>query len=53
MVVSVLSVGACMLLTRRFGAVGGLAAVVAGQVITISIFTVHAQRMHREALLAG
>ena len=50
--VSAISVGACLLLTKHFGAAGGVAAVVAGQVITVSMFAVFAVRMHRDELLS-
>jgi O-antigen/teichoic acid export membrane protein len=50
--VSAISVSACLLLTKHFGAAGGLAAVVAGQVITVSMFALFALRMHREELLS-
>jgi len=52
MVVSAISVSACLLFTRHFGAAGGLAAVVFGQAMTVSILSVYAMRMHNEALLA-
>jgi len=50
--VSAISVGTCLLLTKHFGAAGGVAAVVAGQVITVSMFAVFAVRMHRDELLS-
>jgi O-antigen/teichoic acid export membrane protein len=51
--VSFVSVCACFLLTHRFGATGGLAAVVAGQFMTVSVFLVSALRMNRAAMTAA
>jgi O-antigen/teichoic acid export membrane protein len=46
-VVSLVSLGACLVLSRRYGAVGGMAALVMGQTLNVSIPLLSAFRKHR------
>jgi O-antigen/teichoic acid export membrane protein len=47
--VSAVAVAACVLLARRYGAVGGMQALVVGQVLNVSILLFLAMRAHRTA----
>ena len=49
MAVAAVSVTACLLLTRRYGAVGGMVALDAGQALSVAILLMSALRKHRRA----
>jgi len=51
--VAAVSVTACLLLTRRYGATGGMEALVAGQVLNVAILMATAIRTHRQERLAA
>jgi O-antigen/teichoic acid export membrane protein len=53
MVVAAVSVTACLLLTRRYGATGCMEALVAGQAVNVSILLYYAMRTHRLARVAA
>jgi O-antigen/teichoic acid export membrane protein len=53
MVVAVVSVAACGLLTRPYGAVGAIEALVVGQLMNIAILTTSAMSTHRHATAAA
>lgn len=48
LVVSVASVSACLVLTRRYGVTGAMEAFVGGQLVSIAILLVFALRKHRQ-----
>jgi O-antigen/teichoic acid export membrane protein len=53
MAVAVVSVTACLILTRRFGATGGMEALVVGLLMNVAILQMSAIRAHRLARLAS
>lgn len=53
MAVAVVSVAACALLTRHYGAAGAIQALVVGQLLNIAILMTSALRTHRLALIAA
>lgn len=53
MIVAVLSVSVCLALSRRYGAAGGMAALVTGQVVNVSIPLMSARRSHRRLQTAS